>query len=203
MDRKILKDYLIREWTTLEDLSTSDGCFRIGRQLGAAGVIVGTLHEDNGYIELAVDPEGFGPLPKNADLFQATHESIRFPTNERLHSLLYERGPNYARGADQIPAEPGVFAAGKDGVTSPVCIFCPQPEYSDAARGAKYQGSAQVSVVVTVDGHITDVYVLKGAPFGLTEQIVETTKRWTLRPAEKDGKPVAARVSIETTWHLY
>ena len=43
LDRKILRDYLTKEWTKLGDLRSDDVCLRIGRQLGATGVILGTL----------------------------------------------------------------------------------------------------------------------------------------------------------------
>jgi hypothetical protein len=37
LDRKILKNYLTTNWTTLEDLQSRDVCLRIGRQIGATG----------------------------------------------------------------------------------------------------------------------------------------------------------------------
>src|SRR5216117_2144139 len=46
LDRNVLEDYLIKEWTTLEDLKSGDVCLLIGRQLGATGVILGTLYEE-------------------------------------------------------------------------------------------------------------------------------------------------------------
>src|SRR5258708_14782453 len=46
----------------------------------------------------------------------------------------------------------GMFRAGVNGVGSPMCIYCPQPEYSDRARKAKYQGTALLDVTVTAHG---------------------------------------------------
>src|SRR5260370_2430811 len=43
----------------------------------------------------------------------------------------------------------GVFRAGVNGVGSPMCIYCPQPEYSDEARKAKYQGTVLLARPVT------------------------------------------------------
>ena len=53
LDRKILKDYLTKEWTTLEDLQSKEVCLRIGRQMGATGVILGTLYEENGFLSIS------------------------------------------------------------------------------------------------------------------------------------------------------
>jgi TonB family protein len=83
-----------------------------------------------------------------------------------------------------------------------MCISCPPPDYSDAARAAKYQGTVQLSIVVTIEGQATSIFVLKGAPFGLTTKAIEATRRWRFKPGQKDGKPVSVRVATESTWHL-
>jgi len=49
-----------------------------------------------------------------------------------------------------------------NGVGSPMCIYCPQPEYSDEARKAKYQGTVLLDVTVTADGRVLNPQVLKG-----------------------------------------
>jgi len=201
LDRKILKDYLTQNWTTLEDLRSHNVCLRIGRQLGATGVILGTLYEENGQISLTVHLEGFGRVAKEADSFQVTDERARFPVTEEMHAMLFEPGPNYARKADDIPEEPGVFKSGL-GAGVPRCASCPSPGYSDAARAAKFQGTVLLSIVVTAEGKATSIYVLKGAPFGLTAKFIEAVQDWRFEPALKDGHPVPVRVQIETTFRL-
>ncbi len=203
LDRKILKEYLIQNWTTLEDLQSNVVCLRIGRQLGATGVILGTVYEENGQISLTVHLEGFGRVAKETDVFQLTDEKARFPVTEELHTMLYEPGTNYARAADEIPDEPGISRSDSPGIGSPSCIYCPDPDYSDAARAAKFQGSVRLSVVVTAGGQVTSIYVLKGAPFGVTAKTIEATRRWRFKPGQKDGKPLSVRVQVETTFHLY
>jgi TonB family protein len=202
LDRKILKDYLTQNWTTLEDLRSHDVCLRIGRQMGATGVILGTLYEENGQISLTVHLEGFGPVAKEADIFQVTDERVRFPVTEEMHTMLFEAGPNYARKASDIPDEPGVFKSGL-GAGVPRCTSCPNPDYSDAARAAKFQGTVLLSIVVTSEGKATSIYVLKGAPFGLTAKFIEAVRDWRFEPALKEGNPVPVRVQVETTFHLY
>ena len=202
LDRKILRDYLTKEWTTLGDLRSDDVCLRIGRQLGATGVILGTLYEENGQMSLTVHVEGFGAIAKDRDAFSETHERARFPITEEMRAMLFQPGPNYAPTADDIPPEPDVARIGSPGVTNPICISCPPPDYSDAARAAKYQGTLQLSIVVTIEGQATSIFVLKGAPFGLTTKAIEATRRWRFKPGQKDGKPVSVRVATESTWHL-
>src|SRR3989475_4768476 len=202
LDRKILKDYLTTNWTTLEDLQSRDVCLWIARQLRATGVILGTLYEENGQISLTVHLEGFGPVAKEEDIFQVTDETARFPVTEEMHAMLFERGPNYARKADDIPEEPGVFKTGL-GAGWPMCTSCASsPVYSDAARAAKFQGTVVLSIVVTTEGKATSIYVLKGAPFGLTTRTIEAVQDWRFEPARKDGNPVPVRAQVEVTFRL-
>jgi protein TonB len=98
----------------------------------------------------------------------------------------------------------GMFRAGVNGVGSPVCIYCPQPEYSDEARKAKYQGTVLLDVTVTADGRVLNPQVLKGPGLGLEEKAMAQVKNWKMRPAVgPSGKPVNCRVQIEVTFHLY
>ncbi|HEY2352672.1 MAG TPA: energy transducer TonB [Candidatus Acidoferrum sp.] len=98
----------------------------------------------------------------------------------------------------------GAFRAGVNGVGRPECIYCPQPEYSDEARKAKYQGTVLLDVTVTSDGRVINPVVIKGPGLGLEEKALTQVKNWKLRPAlGPGGKPVNCRVQIEVTFHLY
>ena len=98
----------------------------------------------------------------------------------------------------------GVFRAGVNGVGSPQCIYCPQPEYSDEARKAKYQGTVLLDVTVTADGRVINPVVIKGPGLGLEEKALSQVRNWKMRAAiGPSGKPVNCRVQIEVTFHLY
>jgi TonB family protein len=202
LGRKTLSEYLVQNWTTLEDLRSTDVFFQIGRQIGASGVILGTMQEENGKLYLTLHLEGFGPAPNANDIFEGTDDRIRFPLTDELHTLLFEPGPNYTRKPDQIPEEPGIFKAGISGVSVPRCLYCPQPSHSDVARAAKYQGTVTLSIVVTAEGEVTSIYVMKAAPFGLTTDAIEAAKHWRFETGKKDGKPASVRVETESTVHF-
>jgi protein TonB len=98
----------------------------------------------------------------------------------------------------------GDFRAGVNGVGSPVCIYCPPPEYSDEARKAKYQGTVLLDVTVTSDGRVINPFVIKGPGLGMEEKALAQVRNWKMRPAlGPSGKPVNCRVQIEVTFHLY
>jgi TonB family protein len=203
LDRKTLGEYLVQNWTTLEDLQSTDVFFQIGRQIGVSGVILGTMQEENGKLYLTLHLEGFVPSPNAKDIFEGTDDRIRFPLTDELHALLFEPGPNYTRKPDQIPEEPEIFKGGISGVSVPNCLYCPLPGYSDVARAAKYQGNVILSILVTAEGEVTSIYVMKAAPFGLTTEAIEDAKHWRFEPGKKDGKPISVRVQTESTFHLY
>jgi TonB family protein len=98
----------------------------------------------------------------------------------------------------------GAFRAGVNGVGIPVCIYCPNPQYSDEARKAKYQGTVTLLVTVTVDGRAVNPSVVKGPGLGLEEKALEAVRTWRLKPAiGPNGKPVPVIVPIEVTFRLY
>src|SRR5215475_5624658 len=96
----------------------------------------------------------------------------------------------------------GAFHIG-GGVTAPKVIFDPEPEYSEEARKAKYQGTVVLSLVVGPDGVPRDISVSRSLGLGLDEKAVETVKTWRFDPGKKDGKPVAVYASVEVVFHLY
>lgn len=119
LDRNILRDYLHDNWTTLEDWRSNEACLLIARQLGATGVVEGSLVEKADRIELTLHLDGFGSSESEDDLFARRDRTITFPLTEEWQTTLYKAGPNYKRSADEIPKEPGVFIAGVNGATSP------------------------------------------------------------------------------------
>ena len=203
LDRNVLKSFLTREWATLESLQSNGVCLGIGREVGATGVITGKVFEESGFIALRIHLVGLGPAGKDDDINSDSDENVRLNQTEQLRNMLYQRGHDYSRGPDQIPEEPGVLRAGVGGAGTPTCVYCPDPDYSDASRAMKAQGTVVLSFVVTSGGKVDSIYVVKGAPFGLTSQAIKAVQSWKFRPAQKDGKPVSVRLPIEFTFHLY
>jgi protein TonB len=97
----------------------------------------------------------------------------------------------------------GVFRVG-GGVSAPKELYAPEPEYSEEARKAKYQGTVVLWVVIGPDGRPHDpIRVLRSVGMGLDEKAIEAVKQWKFDPAKKDGKPVAVQIAVEVDFHLY
>ena len=96
----------------------------------------------------------------------------------------------------------GVFRIGK-GVTPPRVIYQTDPEFSEEARKAKYQGTCVLGLVVDANGHPTAIRVLSALGMGLDEKAIESVKNWKFEPGKKDGHDVAVEIAVEVDFHLY
>lgn len=110
-------------------------------------------------------------------------------------------GPGYGPGRGGGTGG-GVFRVG-GGVSAPRAIYAPDPEYSEEARKAKYQGTCVLWLIVGPDGHPRDIRVARSLGLGLDEKAVEAVKQWKFDPAMKDGKPVAVQINVEVDFRLY
>jgi TonB family protein len=95
----------------------------------------------------------------------------------------------------------GVFRVG-GGVSSPALIYKVEPEYSEEARKAKFQGTVVLSIIVDEKGTPTTFKVVRPLGLGLDEKAVEAVRKWRFRPALKDGRPVAVFATIEVNFRL-
>jgi len=98
---------------------------------------------------------------------------------------------------------PGIYPAGKQGVTVPQVIYNPEPSFSDEARKAKMQGVVVLLLVVGNDGRTYNIRVGQSLGMGLDEKAIEAVSRWRFRPATLNGQPVATQIAVEVDFHLY
>jgi TonB family protein len=97
----------------------------------------------------------------------------------------------------------GAFRPGTGGVGYPSCIYCPEPQYSEDARKAKYQGTVVLQAIITPDGRATNIEVVKGPGLGLEEKALESVRTWRFKAAlGPNGRPVATVTLLEITFRL-
>ena len=96
----------------------------------------------------------------------------------------------------------GVYRVG-GGVSAPRVVYDPDPEYSEEARQAKYQGTVVLWVVIGPEGHAREIRVQRTLGMGLDEKAIEAVRKWRFEPALKDGRPVAVQVNVEVNFRLY
>ncbi|HXK02835.1 MAG TPA: energy transducer TonB [Verrucomicrobiae bacterium] len=95
----------------------------------------------------------------------------------------------------------GVYRVG-GGVTAPTLLSKVEPEYSEEARKAKYQGTVTLYIQVDPTGKAINMRVLHSLGLGLDEKAMEAVKKWRFRPGTKDGKPVTVEAQIEVNFRL-
>ena len=88
------------------------------------------------------------------------------------------------------------------GVSSPVILLKVEPEYSDEARKARFQGVVKMEVVVDEHGLPRQFKVLRPAGMGLDEKAMEAVAKWRFKPGMKDGKAIPVIAVIEVTFRL-
>jgi protein TonB len=106
-------------------------------------------------------------------------------------------GPGWGGGVGGGPYRVG------GGVSAPRILFSPDPDYSEEARKAKYQGTVVLWVVVGPDGRPRDIRVQRSLGLGLDEKAMEAVRTWKFEPARKDGQPVAVQINVEVNFRLY
>lgn len=111
------------------------------------------------------------------------------------------KGPGYGpgEGGDGISGRTHGFAGGS---MAPVLLYKVEPEFSEAARKAKLQGTVMLYAEVDTNGRLSNIRVSRGLGLGLDEKAVEAVKQWRFRPAYRDGKAVVEAAAIEVNFRL-
>jgi TonB family protein len=97
----------------------------------------------------------------------------------------------------------GLPRDGANGYTKAACVRCELPDYVDKALKARAEGSVILAVTIDSHGHIKDIRVKQGMPYGLTERAIEAVREWKLKPAKNEkGKRVAVRQDVTVSFAL-
>lgn len=95
----------------------------------------------------------------------------------------------------------GAYRVG-GGVSAPGVLFKVEPEYSEEARKAKFQGTVVLSIVVDPNGKARDIRVVRPLGLGLDEKAIEAVMKWRFKPGLKDGAPVPVQATVEVNFRL-
>ncbi|HEX3094467.1 MAG TPA: energy transducer TonB [Candidatus Angelobacter sp.] len=95
-----------------------------------------------------------------------------------------------------------VFGVG-NGVSMPRAIYAPEPEFSEEARIAKFQGEVTLLVTIGTDGRARNLTVVRSVGMGLDQKAIDAVRTWRFDPAKKNGRPVAVQMNIIVNFHLF
>ena len=88
------------------------------------------------------------------------------------------------------------------GVSAPRLLYKVEPEYSEIARAAKYQGTVLLYIEVSPDGVARNIQVIRSLGLGLDQKAIEAVSQWKFQPGTKDGQPVTVQATIEVNFRL-
>jgi TonB family protein len=165
--------------------------------------------------KLAVDPTVIGPpdlkLPQTGQMGDPLSKILGPPSNGTgsgggIGSGV-GGGVGSGRGGGVGPGWGGGIGGGPyrvgGGVTAPRTLYAPDPEYSEEARKAKYQGTVILWVRVGANGRVQEIHVQRSLGMGLDEKAIESVKQWKFEPGRKNGQPVPVQINVEVNFRLY
>jgi TonB family protein len=89
------------------------------------------------------------------------------------------------------------------GFVAPKPQYTPEPEFSDAARRTRFQGTVSLSILIDAQGAVAAVRLERGLGQGLDENAMETVKNWRFSPAISNGAPVSLWMHVDVDFHFY
>jgi len=146
---------------------------------------------ENLHIEDLSDPKW------EPDVLAALREWRFQPTTVTGNPVAVPCRLNFAVG--KMPSN--VFRIG-NGVSAPVPIFKPEPDYSEEARHARYKGTVVLKIVVDQNGFPRDFKVIRSLGLGLDEKAIEAVERWRFKAGMKEGQAVAVQATVEVNFRL-
>ena len=125
------------------------------------------------------------------------------PSPDRLPGKRGGR-PGTVGGNPGAPGMPGGGPPGGNppGSKPPVLIFKKEPEYSEEARKAKYNGTVTLYVEVDETGQPNNIRVLRSLGLGLDEKAIEAVKQWRFKPGTANGVPVTMPTQVKVDFRL-
>ena len=111
-------------------------------------------------------------------------------------------GSGYGPGSGQGTGG-GAYRPGENGVSEPRLIYQVDPEFSEEARKAKFQGEVMVHLIVDSSGRPVQVKVTRPVGMGLDEKAREAVSQYRFKPAQKDGHPVPVEMFVAVNFQIF
>lgn len=96
-----------------------------------------------------------------------------------------------------------IYMPGIGGVSNPVPILTPDPDFSDEARRNHYQGICMIAIIVDSHGNPRNPRIIRHLGMGLDEKALDAVRRYRFRPALRNGIPVAVSIAVAIDFRLY
>ena len=115
---------------------------------------------------------------------------------------------NILRKAMPQPPPPQMSKAGQPlrirpggNVIPPKLIYQPKPDYPQLARMARIEGAVELEAVISKEGTIEELKVLRGHPL-LVKAALEAVRQWRYQPTLLNGEPIEVVTEITVNFRL-
>lgn len=88
------------------------------------------------------------------------------------------------------------------GMIRPERIAGLEPRYTEMARRARLEGVVILQAIITRQGEVRNVKIVKPLGLGLDEAAAETVRGWRFQPARLDGEPIDVIYSLTVRFNL-
>jgi periplasmic protein TonB len=164
--------------------------------------------------KLAVEPSEKVKMPDDnslPDLGMAQSPQIALASQGRGSGSGFGQGLGggigSGRGGGVGPGTGGGYGGGLmsvgGGVSAPQLVHSVEPEFTEDARRANYQGNVSIKLIVDSQGTPQDVRLASHLGMGLEEKAIEAVKQYKFRPAMYQGHPVSVQILVEVGFHLH
>jgi TonB family protein len=99
------------------------------------------------------------------------------------------------------PANEPVYDQG-DGVSLPRVTKQVYVHYTSRTMREKVQGTIKLKCVVSSEGTTRNVEIVSRLDEELDDNAVAALKQWKFEPGQREGKPVAVRITVDMTFTL-
>lgn len=96
----------------------------------------------------------------------------------------------------------GLMSVG-GGVSAPVLIHSVEPDFTEQARQADFQGSVAIQLIVDAQGNPQNIHITRHLGMGLDEKAIEAVRQYKFKPAMYQGHPVAVQILVDVAFHLH
>jgi len=96
----------------------------------------------------------------------------------------------------------GLMSVG-GGVSAPQLIHSVDPEFTEEARRANYQGNVSIKLIVDSQGNPQSVRLASHLGMGLEEKALDAVRQYRFRPAMYQGHAVPVQIVIDVAFHLH
>jgi TonB family protein len=161
---------------------------------------------------LEMEPTLIADLPTLSSTYNGDIKGLNLPSNGPGAgsgigtSCCGGVGDGHGPGAGNGPGGPGFGGVGVyrpgNGVVGPVLLHKVEPQYSDEARKAKWQGTVRLQLIVDATGKPTSISVITPLGLGLDAKAIEAVEQWVFKAGMKDGKPVPVIAIVDVSFRL-